>query len=289
MTVLALVAGIGVFLVVEAMGPRRVRVRLMDEDTRPFTQRMMDTFFAPAAMRVMSVSRVNVADHKVTLARRLARADFPFASPEDVIGARLFNAVIFGIFGGVFCLIIGLVSVTPLAMLGAAAFGWFTPDRTIAKAEQERVEQLILDASSSLDRLAIYIAAGNALPTAVRSLAEKPGGAWVAEFRKVASHYATYGDFPDALEDTMQQSGRLPEIVRVLERLRAASEMGGGKTAENLRLMANDARIRIKLMLTERGYKNAVMMVIPAFFAIIAIALVLIGPGAVQMVSSLGM
>jgi Flp pilus assembly protein TadB len=288
MTVFALFAAIGVFLVVEALGPRRMRVRLLDEDTRPFAQRMMDTFFAPAAMRVMGVSRVNVEEHKVTLARRLARAGYPFATPEDVMGARLFNAVLFGVFGGLLCLIVGLASVAPLAMLGLAAFGWFTPDRTIAKAEQERVEQLILDASSSLDRLAIYIAAGNALPTAVRSLAEKPGGAWVAEFRKVASHYAVNGDFPEALEDTMQQSGRLPEVVRVLERLRAASEMGGGNTAENLRNMANDARIRIKLTLTERGYKNAVMMVIPAFFAIVAIALVLIGPGAVQMVSSLG-
>jgi hypothetical protein len=52
--------------------------------------------------------------------------------------------------------------------------------------------------------------------------------------------------------------------------------------------MANDARINLRLLITERGYKNAVLMVIPAFFAIIAIVLILIGPSAVRMVSAFG-
>lgn len=284
----ALCAAVGVFVAFDALRPRHVRVRLTEADERPLSQRMMDAFFAPAAQRVMTVARVDVEEQKVTLARRLAQAEYPFASPEDVMGARLFNACLFAIFGGLLCLIIGLVSIAPLIMIGLAAVGWTTPSRTIAKAIQERNEQLILDASSTLDRLAIFLAAGNALPNAVRSLAERPGGAWVAEFRKVASHYAVNGDFPAALERAMEESGRLPEIVRVLERLRAASEMGGGRTADNLRQMAEDARVRIKLLLTERGYKNAVLMVIPAFFAIIAIAIVLVGPGAVQMMMALG-
>jgi hypothetical protein len=52
--------------------------------------------------------------------------------------------------------------------------------------------------------------------------------------------------------------------------------------------MASDARKRIELLITERGYKNAVLMVIPTFFALIAITLILIAPGAVMMAQSLG-
>jgi Flp pilus assembly protein TadB len=290
MIVLALAAAFGVFLTVEALGPRRMRVRLIEEDRRPFAQRVVDTFFAPAAARVMSVGRVDVAEQRDSLERRLARAGHPepFTTPEAVMGYRLFTGVLFAVFGGVFVLIVGLGTLALPLMLGLFAFGWAVPDRTIANTEKERSEQLTLDAASSLDRLAIYVAAGNALHAAVRTLAEKPGGAWVAEFRKVASDYAVEGDFPSALNGVVAASGRLPDIARVAERLRAAYEMGGGGIATSLRRMAEDARTNIRLLITERGYKNAVMMVIPAFFAIVAIAIVLIAPGAVQMMSVLG-
>lgn len=201
---------------------------------------------------------------------------------------RLFTAVLFAVLGGVFALLVGLGAAALPLMLGLAVLGWLVPDRAIASAERERREQLILDAASALDRLAIYVAAGHALPAAVRSLAERPGGAWVAELRKIAADYAVTGDFPGALEQAIERNGRLPEIARVCERLRAAYEMGGGGVAQSLRRMAQDARHTIRLLMAERGYRNAVYMVIPAFFAIIAIAVILIGPGAVRMLAVLG-
>lgn len=286
MIAFALVAAVGIFLVVEAVGTRPVRVRLTEMDKRPFGQRIVDTLFAPAAERVVTAtSRMDLKTHKIGLARRLARAGYPppFVSPEAVLGYRLFTAIIFAVMGAVFALLTGLgVVAVPLALC-LAAFGWVLPDRTIANAKRERREQLMLDAASTLDRLAIYVAAGNALPSAVRSLAEKPGGAWVAEFRQMAAAYAVGGEFDVALEEVIEKSGRLPDIARVCEHLRAAYEMGGGGLAESLRKMAHDARIRIRLLITERGHKNAVLMVIPAFFSILALMIVLIAPGVVRM------
>ena len=107
----------------------------------------------------------------------------------------------------------------------------------------------------------------------------------MAVFRQIAADYAVNGDFDAALSNVNEKNGRLPAIVRVTERLRAAYEMGGGGVAQALRRMAADARVRIKLVITERGYKNAVMMVVPAFFAIIATIIILIAPGAVRMLS----
>lgn len=287
---LGIVAAVGVFMFVDALFPRRTRVRLTAPDRRPLVQRLMDAFFVPAAERVAALGRGNLQQKKADLKVRLARAGYPppFVSPEAVFGYQVFTAVLFAAFGGIFALVVGLKAGALPLMLALAAFGWAVPGRSIAGAERERREQLTLDAASSLDRLAIYVAAGHALPAAVRSLAERPGGAWVAEFRKIASDYAVTGDFPGALESAVERNGRLPEIARVCERLKAAYEMGGGGVAQSLRRMAQDARLSIRLLITERGYRNAVMMVIPAFFAIIAIALILIGPGATRMVAVMG-
>jgi len=282
----AFVAAAGVFMFVEALGPRRVRVRLTETDQRPFAQRIVDTLFTPVSQRIMTIGgRVDLEENKKALALRLAQAGYPspFTSPEAVLGYRLFTAVLFAVFAGVFCLLSGMVSVALPLMGGLALFGWTLPNKIIADALKERGEQLTLDAASTLDRLAIYVSAGNALPAAVRSLSERPGGAWVAVFRQVAADYAVNGDFPAALARVVENSGRLPDISRVCERLRAAYDMGGGGIAQAMRRMAGDARIRIRLVITERGYKNAVLMVVPAFFAIIATVIILIAPGASRM------
>ena len=284
----ALLAGVGIFLLVEAFGPRPVRVRLTDADQRPFVERAVETFFLPASRRLMSIGgRVDLDEQRATLALRLARAGYPppFTTPEAVLGYRLLTAVMFAAAAGGFALLSGWGQVAVPLMLGMAVFGWTLPDKIIANAEAKRVEQLTLDAASTLDRLAIFVASGDALPAAVRSLAERRGGAWVAVFRQVAADYAVNGDFDAALSNVNEQNGRLAAIVRVTERLRAAYEMGGGGVAQALRRMARDARVRIKLVITERGYKNAVLMVVPAFFAIIATIIILIAPGAVRMLS----
>lgn len=292
---LGFLAAGGVLLIVSATQKARPRVQLTAPDERPFLDRMLETLCVPAAKRVARLGRHDWPEQRQKLAVRIAQAGYPppFTTPESVLSYRLFTATIFAGLVGLCGLILSLVSAgfgaiaLPLAA-GAGVLGWFMPDQVMSNAIKERQEQLTLDAASTLDRLAIYVAAGYALPMALRLLSERPGGAWVAEMRAIASDYAVTGDFPGALDKAAERCGRLPEIVRVTERLKAAYEMGGGGIVESLRRMAKDARHRIKILLTERGYKNAVLMVIPAFFAIVAIALVLIAPGGVQMLQVLG-
>ncbi len=289
---LAVIAAFGVFMFFDALHPRAPRIQLTAPDERPLTQRLLDTFFTPAAERVLTLGRIDLRAHKAALAQRLKRASYPlpFVTPEVVLSYRLFTAILFALFGGVFGVLISLGAVTPALMLALAAFGWAIPDRTIANAERDRREQLMLDAASTLDRLAIHVSSGSALPIAIRLVADQPGGAWVAECRKFAANYAVNAnaDFRTMAEVVIADSGPLPEVARVFERLKAAYEMGGGGTGKALRQMAADARLSAKLVIAERGYKNAVLMVIPAFFAIIAIMIILIAPGAVKMISVIG-
>jgi tight adherence protein C len=283
---LAFTAAVGAFLVVQSLGRPRLRVRLTERDERPFAQRVVEAFFAPAAVRVMTTfGRTSAEDTRATLERRLARAGYPspFANAQSVLGYRLFLAVFSTACGALFAAITGMGAMALPMALALGAIGWLMPDRIIASAQAQRVEQLTLDAASALDRLAIFVAAGNALPAAVTSLAERPGGAWVAEFRRIAAHYATHGDFAAALEDAIERNGGLPEITRVCERLRAAYVMGGRGISQSLRRMAQDARTRVRNVITERGYRNAVLMILPAFLALVAAGIVLIAPGAAQM------
>jgi len=286
----ALLAAIGVFAFVDALRPRVPRIQLSAPDQRPVSQRLLDTFFAPAAARVLGIGRIDLAAHKNDLTRRLARAGNPppFVTADAVLAYRMVAAVLLAAVGGGFGLIVGLGAATLLLMIGLALIGWRLPDQSITNAEHERKEQLMLDAASTMDRLAIYVSSGRALPMAIQSLAERPGGAWVAEFRRLASMYAVrYGDFAGAADEVMAHSGRLPEIVRVLERLKAVQHLGGS-LGPVLRQMAADARTAAKLVIMQRGYRNALLMVIPAFFAILAIMAIVMAPGAIKMAGVLG-
>ena len=51
----ALLAGLGMFLFVDALRPRRTRVQLNAPDERPLMQRLLAALFAPAAERVLQV------------------------------------------------------------------------------------------------------------------------------------------------------------------------------------------------------------------------------------------
>ena len=215
-TLFALLAGVGVFLFVEALGSRPVRVQLAEADQRPFAQRMTDMFFTPVTRRIMGIGgRVDLDEKRKTLALRLARAGYPppLTTPDAVLGYKLLTSILFVAFGGAFVVMSGWGQIALPLILGMAVFGWTLPDKILADAEKERIEQLTLDAASTLDRLAIYVAAGNALPAAVRSLSERPGGAWVAVFRGIAADYAVNGEFPEALSRAAEGSGRLPEIL----------------------------------------------------------------------------
>ena len=261
MIVLAVVAFVGVTMVSDALTPPRPRVHLADADQRPLLQRTLDTFLTPAAQRVVTIGRGDVKQIRLDMATRLARANYPspFSDPETgpdmVMGYQLLVAVVFAVLGGLFGLSYGLGSASLIVVIALAVAGWFVPLRVIRSAENARREQLMLDAASTMDRLASFVAAGNTLPAAVRSLAERPGGAWVAEFRKIASAYAVGGDFGKALDEAMEKSGRMPEIVKVCERLKAAHEMSGGGVIRTLRQMAADARVNVKNLITSAATK----------------------------------
>jgi pilus assembly protein TadC len=287
----ALMAGFGVFLFVDALRPRRIRVQLNAPDERPLMHRLLATFFVPAAERVLKVRRADRDVLRADLAVRLKRANYPapYLTVDAVLGYRVFLALLQSAIGAVAGLLLELGPGTLVIMIGLGLVGWLTPDKAITSAENERVEQLTLDAASTLDRLAIHVSAGSALSMAVREVAEQPGGAWVAELRQLASSYAIRGDFSAAVDEVLDKCGRLPTIVRGLERLKAAAEMGGGGTAKALRQMAHDARETIKIVLTERGYRNTTLMVVPAGLAILAVIFVLLAPGMARLLSQFQM
>jgi hypothetical protein len=180
---LGLVAAGAVWLILSACQKARPRVRLTDPDERPLLDRLMETLFVPAGRRVAALSRRNWDAQRNDLETRIAQAGYPppFTSAENVLGYRIFTAAIFAGLVGLFGLLLSLFSpglgAIALPLTAAAGLmGLFMPDQVINNAIRERQEQLTLDAASTMDRLAIYVAAGYALPVALRELATRPGG-----------------------------------------------------------------------------------------------------------------
>ena len=126
----ALLAGLGMFLFVDALRPRRTRVQLNAPDERPLMQRLLAALFAPAAERVLQVRRADLTVLRADLAVRLKRANYPspYQSVDVVLGYRLFLATLLAAMGAVAGLLLGLGPGTVVVMIGMALVGWLTPD-----------------------------------------------------------------------------------------------------------------------------------------------------------------
>ena len=92
--VFAGLAALGVYLVIDGLRPRRLRLRLTAPDERPASQRIMAAFFAPVSARLLTIGRVDLTHHKIDLALRLAQANYPqnFTTPEAVLAYQLLMA-----------------------------------------------------------------------------------------------------------------------------------------------------------------------------------------------------
>jgi pilus assembly protein TadC len=170
--------------------------------------------------------------------------------------------------------------------LGTGALGLFLPDLDLKSKVARRDDQIIADMASALDRLANFLAAGYPLPHAIHHLAERPGGVFVAELRHVAAQYDVSGDLVSGIEALLEDNGHLPPLIPFASLVRSATRLGGGVGA-SLRALAEELRTELIQRITARGYRNTVLMIVPAFFAIVATLLVLAAPGAMRAFSSL--
>lgn len=291
---LAFLGGLGTFLAVSAgqrRAPRSLSLRLGLEQVqarRPLVDRLFGAW-AEALLR-----RRNATDVETQLKQAgfWQRVGAPYPDARAFYAYKLASATLLAVLGlGAGVLLASLGGFSPTVSLGIAAatgaLGFFLPDMDLKSKVTRRDDQMLADMASALDRLANFLAAGYPLPHAVQQLAERPGGVFVAELRSVAAHYNVSGDLAAGVEALLESNGNLPPLIPFTTLLRTAVRLGGG-VSEALRALAAQLRAELTQRITARGYRNTVLMIVPAFFAILATLLVLAAPGALRAFSSLG-
>jgi len=190
---------------------------------------------------------------------------------------KVFIAVMLFLVGLVNAVIIG-PGFLPIA-LGLGILGLYLPDFHLRQLVQKRREMVRTEMAFVLHRLAIQVAAGQALPQALEQIALKPGGPFIQELRQVSTDISTGHTLTEALDGLAERAAGVDEVRRFVDLLERAQQLGS-PIADALTSMGRIMQDRVQQDIEARGMAASVQMVLPVGCLILpAIAIVVMGPG----------
>ncbi len=290
LAVALLIALGGVYLVLSSFQVRRVDLRSRlgyDTGERP---PLAERLFGYLAQQWSKRGDYGGLEHRLRLAGFWGDPTGPYPSVAAFRARQLMAAALAAIVGWGGGLLIAAAAQKPASLalplgLLTAPLGLLMPQAELNKAIRNRDDALVADMATALERLANFVAAGQPLGQAVLLFSERPGGAFVAWLRTVAADFSRHGDLAVAVEQMMEANGSPGVLVPFATLVRSHIRLGGG-VSEDLRRLAGEMREELKRRITERGYRNTILMVIPAGLAILASLLVMAAPGFVRMMES---
>ena len=165
----------------------------------------------------------------------------------------------------------------PMA-LALGVVGLFLPDYHLKQLIKTRYELLRAELAFTLHRIAIHVAAGRALPVALRAIAASPGGLFVAELRQVMADYDTGVPLMEALRRMLERNPDLPELERFVDLVERATTLGQ-PIAGVLTEMGEVMQEKLEHEIEARGMATSVKMVLPMGLLVLpAIGIVVMGP-----------
>jgi tight adherence protein C len=163
--------------------------------------------------------------------------------------------------------------------LGLGILGLYLPDFHLRQLIQKRREMIRTEMAFVLHRLAIQVAAGQALPQALEQIALKPGGPFVQELRQVSTDISTGHTLTEALDGFAERAAGIDEVRRFVDLLERAQQLGS-PIADALTSMGRIMQDRVQQDIEARGMAASVQMVLPIGCLILpAIGIVVMGPG----------
>ena len=284
---LALLGGIGVLLVwtgvthpfVARVGHARPRLQLhQNEDERiqlsPLLDRALGPFLESASHTLALLLRREDKDREL-----IAAAGYPsrYRTVYNLYAWKVFIAVMLFLVGLGNALAIG-PGFLPVA-LGLGILGLYLPDLHLRQLVQKRREMMRTEMAFVLHRLAIQVAAGQALPQALEQIALKPGGPFTQELRQVSTDLSTGHTLTETLDALAQRAAGIDEVRRFVDLLQRAQQLGS-PIADALTSMGRIMQERVQQEIEARGMAASVQMVLPVGCLILpAIGIVVMGPG----------
>ncbi len=284
---LAILGGLGVLLiwtgvtypfVAQVQGSRR-RVQLRPEENErmqlsPLLDRALGPLLESASHTLAVLMRREDKDREMITAAGYPsryRTVYNFYAWKVFIALTLF---LVGLFNAV---LIG-PGFLPIA-LGMGVLGLYLPDFHLRQLVQKRREMVRTEMAFVLHRLAIQVAAGQALPQALEQIALKPGGPFIQELRQVSTDISTGHTLGESLDALAVRAAGIDEVRRFVDLLQRAQKLGS-PIAEALTSMGRILQDRLQQDIEARGMAASVQMVLPVGCLILpAIGIVVMGPG----------
>jgi tight adherence protein C len=172
------------------------------------------------------------------------------------------------------------------ALAGGAAL-FFVPDLLLHNAGLRRQEQTGKSLANALDMLSVCVEAGQGFDAALLQVARNVTGPIAGEFARVLSEIQIGKSRGDAFS-SMGDRVTLPEVKTFVTALMQADRLGL-PIAGVLREQTVNMRLVRRQKAEEQAQKVTVKILFPLMFCIMpALFIVIIGPGAINMMSAFG-
>lgn len=156
--------------------------------------------------------------------------------------------------------------------------GLYLPDFHLRGLVRKRRDLVRVEMAFVLNRLAIQVAAGQALPQAIEQIALKPGGPFVKELRQVSTDISSGIMMSDALNALAQRTAGIEDVRRLISLLQRSLELGS-PIADALNSMGRVLQDRVQQDIEARGMVASTQMILPIGCLILpAIGIVVLGP-----------
>lgn len=220
-----------------------------------------------------------------SLERRLALAGKPPAWPlARVLAAK----VILGVAGGAFGLMYFLSSPSPLrglAILVAAAVGYFFPDirlQSVGQARQKQIEQSLPDV---LDQMTICVEAGLGFEAAMARSGQSGKGPLAEEFIRTLQEMQVGFSRGEALRG-LGYRNNVPDLQHFVTAV-VQAEAYGIPIADVLQVQAGELRLKRRQRAEEKALKIPVKIVFPLVLCIFpSLFIVILGPAAINIMQN---
>jgi len=220
------------------------------------------------------------------LRRELMAAGMFRASPRTLLGYRVLAALLMpGLI-----LWLGVGSVPPGLILAAAAVslpaGWMLPLTIVRRRAAKRAKRVDREVPEFIDLLVVTVEAGMGLSGAIRMASERLRGPLGEEVRLAVQEQDMGLSSQDALTNMVARTDT--PALRSFVRSIVQGEALGVSIGDILRSVAVEMRKRRRQSAEEQAQKAPVKMLFPlAFFIFPSMFVVLLGPGALNLIETL--
>ncbi len=300
--ILALMAGLGILLVVAALvgrgGADPVQARLTQlgamqartleelELQQPFFERSI----RPLALRLSGVGKRFTSTKKVRgTERRLAMAGNPYDMRSvDFLGLKV---VVAGAVAGILFLLFGIIGRNlPFGLilaLAGAGIGFIGPEYWLSRRIRKRQKAILLELPDALDLLTISVRAGLGFDAALSKVTEKMKGPLPDEFQRALAEVRVGKARKEALRDIVART-EVPALTNFIGAVIQAETLGVS-ISKVLQIQSEQLRIERRQRAEEMAAKAPIKMLFPLVGCIFpSIFIVILGPAIISIMVQLG-